>query len=56
VHCDLKSNNVLLNEDMLGHVTNFGIARLINETCIESLTSKLSLKGSVGYIAPGMTF
>ena len=56
VHCDLKPNNVLLDEDMSGHVADFGIARLIDETSDGSITSTLSLKGSVGYIPTSMTF
>eukprot|EP00253_Pinus_taeda_P012773 PITA_12773 len=56
VHCDLKPNNVLIDEDMSGHVTDFGIARLVDETSTESLTSTLSLKGSMGYIAPEYGF
>jgi len=47
---------VILDEDMLGHVTYFGIVRLIDETSTESLTSTLDLKGSMGYIAMGMIF
>ena len=56
VHCDIKPSNVLLNEDMLACLTDFGIARLIGESSTTSLTSTLSLRGSVGYIAPGMVF
>ena len=56
VHSDIKPNNVLLDEDMTGHVTDFGLARLIGATSSGSLTSTLSLKGSLGYIAPGMVF
>eukprot|EP00253_Pinus_taeda_P028622 PITA_28622 len=56
VHCDLKPNNVLIDEDMLGHVTDFGIARLVDEISIESLTSSLPLRGSMGYIAPEYGF
>eukprot|EP00253_Pinus_taeda_P029017 PITA_29017 len=56
VHCDLKPNNVLIDEDMLGHVTDFGIARLVDETSTESLTSSLPLRGSMGYIAPEYGF
>eukprot|EP00253_Pinus_taeda_P028950 PITA_28950 len=52
VHCDLKPSNVLLDGDMLGHVTDFGISRLIGESSTSSLTSTLCLRGSVGYIAP----
>ena len=56
VHCDLKPNNVLLNEDMTGHVTDFGISKLIDAASTDSFTSTISLKGSMGYIAPGMEF
>jgi serine/threonine protein kinase len=56
VHCDIKPNNVLLDEDMTGHVIDFGISRLLGATSSDSLTSTLSLKGSVGYIAPGLDF
>eukprot|EP00253_Pinus_taeda_P001201 PITA_01201 len=52
VHCDIKPNNVLLDEGMTGHVTDFGIARLIGATSTDSLSSTLALKGSTGYIAP----
>ncbi|KAH9322829.1 hypothetical protein KI387_017468, partial [Taxus chinensis] len=53
VHCDLKPENVLLDEAMTSHVTDFGIARLTCGTqSMGTLTSTLSIKGSVGYIAP----
>jgi LRR receptor-like serine/threonine-protein kinase FLS2 len=55
VHCDIKPSNVLLDENMRGYVTDFGIARII---CgyTNSHTSSLALRGSIGYIAPGMAF
>ena len=56
VHCNIKPNNVLLDEDMTGHVTDFGLARLIGAASTDSLTSTLALRGSMGYIAPSMDF
>eukprot|EP00253_Pinus_taeda_P012679 PITA_12679 len=52
VHCDIKPSNVLLDEDMVAHVTDFGIAKLIGESSTGSLSSTLALRGSMGYIAP----
>ena len=54
VHCDIKPSNVFLDENMISYVTDFGIAKLIGATFNDSLTSALALKGSTGYIAPGM--
>ncbi|CDP20955.1 unnamed protein product [Coffea canephora] len=30
VHCDLNPNNVLLNEDMVACVTNFGVPKILS--------------------------
>jgi hypothetical protein len=56
VHCDLKPQNVLLDHDMIAHVSDFGLARfLCNDPSFatNSSTSLCGLKGSIGYIAPG---
>jgi len=56
VHCVIIPKIVLLDEDILCHVTYFGIARLVGATLTNSLALTLALKGSVGHIAIGMTF
>eukprot|EP01018_Ginkgo_biloba_P018401 Gb_36963 [translate_table: standard] len=55
VHCDLKPSNVLLDDDFEAHVTDFGIAKLIDPKAIEySLSSRVI--GSIGYIAPEFAY
>ncbi|ONI03273.1 hypothetical protein PRUPE_6G248000 [Prunus persica] len=57
VHCDLKPSNVLLGEDMVAHVGDFGLARLLleaSDNSSQSLTLSAGLKGSIGYIPPEM--
>ncbi|XP_021287639.1 putative receptor-like protein kinase At3g47110 [Herrania umbratica] len=48
VHCDLKPNNVLLDTDMIAHLGDFGIAKLLGE---EDLIQTMTL-GTIGYMSP----
>ncbi|XP_058744867.1 probable LRR receptor-like serine/threonine-protein kinase At3g47570 [Vicia villosa] len=55
IHCDIKPNNVLLDEDIVAHLGDFGIARLIHGST--GLSSKdqvdsSTIKGTIGYVPP----
>ncbi|KAK2633232.1 hypothetical protein EUGRSUZ_L00181, partial [Eucalyptus grandis] len=55
VHCDLKPSNVLLDDEMNGHVGDFGLARFLPEATHKLLadqSSSVEVKGSFGYVAP----
>ncbi|MQM04226.1 hypothetical protein Taro_037017 [Colocasia esculenta] len=55
VHCDLKPSNVLLDDDRVAHVGDFGLARFVPETSSQNLgnqSSTIGLMGSIGYVAP----
>ena len=56
VHCDLKPSNVLLDNEMIGHVGDFGLARFLLETtqdCFTNQSSSIGLRGTIGYAPPG---
>ncbi|XP_040967092.1 receptor kinase-like protein Xa21 [Gossypium hirsutum] len=49
IHCDLKPNNILLDEDMVAHVGDFGISKLLGEG--DEMKQTLTL-ATIGYMAP----
>ncbi|KAJ9174751.1 hypothetical protein P3X46_013357 [Hevea brasiliensis] len=55
VHCDLKPSNVLLDEEMTGHISDFGLVKfLFNELLGNSTnqSSSIGLRGTIGYCPP----
>jgi serine/threonine protein kinase len=57
VHCDLKPSNVLLDDDMVAHVSDFGLAKFLHgcDSSVRVMSSAniAGPRGSIGYIAPG---
>ncbi|KAM3270050.1 hypothetical protein P3S67_029956 [Capsicum chacoense] len=49
IHCDVKPSNVLLDEDMVAHLSDFGISKLLGEDVGDLYTKTLA---TLGYIAP----
>jgi len=57
IHCDLKPSNILLDNDMVGHVADFGLARVLHQdhsVISEKSSGWATMRGTIGYAAPGM--
>ncbi|KAI7754753.1 hypothetical protein M8C21_012323, partial [Ambrosia artemisiifolia] len=53
VHCDLKPSNILLDEDMVAHVGDFGLSKILQfEHQHRYNSSSAGVRGTIGYAAP----
>ncbi|KAK8358453.1 hypothetical protein V6Z11_A04G021800 [Gossypium hirsutum] len=53
IHCDLKPSNILLNEEMVAHISDFGLAKLLSrDSYSANQSSSLGFRGTIGYARP----
>ncbi|XP_056169587.1 probable LRR receptor-like serine/threonine-protein kinase At3g47570 [Syzygium oleosum] len=57
IHCDLKPSNVLLDADMVGHIGDFVLAKIVLESTFDTKAnmSSVGIRGTVGYAASGLS-
>ncbi|OWM87433.1 putative receptor-like protein kinase At3g47110 [Punica granatum] len=55
IHCDLKQSNVLLDEEMVGHIGDFGLAETLLDNSSNGTSNdkkSVGVRGTIGYAAP----
>ncbi|PVH65907.1 hypothetical protein PAHAL_1G102300 [Panicum hallii] len=50
IHCDIKPDNILLDDKCVPKITDFGIARLLNGNKVKQTITHV--RGTLGYLAP----
>ncbi|KAF8006280.1 hypothetical protein BT93_K0542 [Corymbia citriodora subsp. variegata] len=54
IHCDIKPGNVLLDNEMTGRLSDFGLAKIFLESSVSSVQDQsfsVGIRGTIGYTA-----
>ena len=49
IHCDIKPQNILLDDNFTARISDFGLAKLLR---IDQTRTKTNIRGTKGYVAP----
>ncbi|KAK9749465.1 hypothetical protein RND81_02G127800 [Saponaria officinalis] len=52
VHCDLKPSNILLDNDMVAYVGDFGLSKFLIQPRHPNQSSTIGIRGTISYAAP----
>ncbi|KAG8650248.1 putative receptor-like protein kinase At3g47110 isoform X2 [Manihot esculenta] len=52
IHCDLKPCNILLDDEMVAHIGDFGLAKFLPHLMNPTQSSSIGVRGTIGYTPP----